>query len=241
MDSSAGEYLEVDGIRYFNPSSTDLTVYVTSGVSYSGDIIIPEKVEYEGNEYSVTGIGPSAFKNSSWLTSVIIPNSVISIDNYAFSGCTRLTSVSIPNSIERIGAQAFYNCYSLTSVTIPNSVTRIDSEAFLGCSDLKKVIVEDLTAWCNISFNNWDANPLNLAHHLYSDENTEITDLVIPNNVTTISGYAFFGCTGLTSVTINNGVTTIGMRAFYGCSGLTSVTIPNSVTGIGYGAFSECI
>jgi len=57
-------------------------------------------------------------------------------------------------------------------------------------------------------------------------------------SVTSIDGYAFWGCTGLTSVTIGNSVTEIGRSAFYGCTGLTSVTIPNSVTSIGDGAFS---
>ena len=77
------------------------------------------------------------------------------------------------------------------------------------------------------------------AKHLYVN-GEEVKDLVIPNNVTSIGQYAFYGCSGLTSVTIGNSVTSIGRYAFYGCSGLTSVTIPNSVTSIGYYAFSGC-
>ncbi|MBQ7484112.1 MAG: leucine-rich repeat domain-containing protein, partial [Bacteroidaceae bacterium] len=59
-------------------------------------------------------------------------------------------------------------------------------------------------------------------------------------SVTSIGGYAFYGCTGLTSVTIPNSVTTIGKSAFERCTGLTSITIPNSVTCIEKGAFSGC-
>ncbi len=187
---------------------------------------------------SVTSIGIRAFNRCTGLTSVSIPNSVTSIGEETFLGCG-LTSVTIPNSVSSIGDYAFLGCSRLTSVTIPNSVTSIGGSAFKGCSGLKKVIVKDIAAWCNIKFS-LSGNPLYYAEHLYSDENTEITDLVIPNSVTSIGDNAFENCSGLTSVTIPNSVTRIGQEAFYGCSGLTSVTIPNSVTSIGYGAFYRC-
>ena len=135
---------------------------------------------------------------------------------------------------------AFYGCSGLTSVTIPSSVTSIGGDAFNGCSRLKKVIIKDIAAWCGISFSDSFSNPLVYAHHLYSDENTEITELIIPNSVTSIGNHAFCDYSGLTSVTIPNSVTSIGEYAFSGCSGLTSVTIPNSVTSIGYHAFDGC-
>ncbi|MBR2238334.1 MAG: leucine-rich repeat domain-containing protein [Prevotella sp.] len=187
---------------------------------------------------SVTSIGNFAFYGCSGLTSVTIPNSVTSIGDYAFAGCSGLTSVTIPNSVTSIGDEAFRNCRSLTSVTIPNSVTSIGDYAFEGCSGLTSVHISDLAAWCKISFS-YNSNPLSYAHHLYLGGD-EITDLVIPNSVTSIGGYAFNGCSGLTSVTIPNSVTSLGSAAFSGCSGLTSVTIPNSVTTIGETAFCRC-
>ena len=127
-------------------------------------------------------------------------------------------------------------------MTIPSSVTSIGSCAFLGCSGLKKVIVTDIAAWCGISFddNYTSSYPFYYAKHLYSDENTEITDLVIPSFVPSIGSSAFQYCSGLKSVTITEGVTSIGNSAFYGCTGLTSVTIPSSVTSIGNSAFYGC-
>ena len=189
---------------------------------------------------SVTSIGNWAFYYCSSLTSVTIPNSVTSIGDYAFQSCSSITSVSIPNSVMSIGQYAFNYCSGLTSVTIGNSVTSIGYGAFSECSGLKKVIVSDIAAWCDIIFGDGGANPLYYAKHLYSDENTEIKDLVIPNNVTSIGERTFSDCSSLTSVTIPNSVTSIGYRAFENCSDLTSVTISNSVTSIGEWAFRNC-
>ena len=241
--------------NYYN-NGTELEV---AGAQEVAVVNIPEEVTYMGRTRKVTSIGQEAFRQC-WitsvtignsvtsigdlafslctdLTSVTIGNSVTSIGNSAFSGCSGLTSVTIPNSVTSIGEHAFSDCTSLTSVTIPNSVTSIGWRAFNNCRDLKKVIVKDVAAWCAISF---EDNPLLYAHHIYRDENTEITDLVIPNSVTSIGRRAFNECSGLTSVTIGNSVTSIGDQAFSLCTGLTSMTIGNSVTSIGDQAFSGC-
>ena len=164
------------------------------------------------------------------------------------SSSSSITVANIPESITyndqsypvvAIGERAFSSKLSLTNLTIPNSVTSIGKDAFGGCSSLTKVEISDFAAWCKIEFENYPANPLYYAHHLYLN-GEEIKDLIIPNSVISIGSYAFSGCSGLTSVTIPNSVTSIGNYAFYDCSGLTSVTIGNSVTSIGWSAFYGC-
>ena len=221
-------------------------------VGYSGtdtQVLIAE--EYQG--LPVKMISQPAFKGNRIITSVIIPDSVTSIGDAVFAGCTSLKNVTIGDSVTNIGWSAFTNCTALTSITIPDSVTVIGRYAFSDCSSLAGVAIGDgvtsighaafdncrsltrvyitnLTAWCNIDFESFSSNPL-LYHHaenLYLNGNL-ITDLVIPDGVTSIGSYTFYGCDSLTNVTIPDSVTSIGCYAFYGCDSLKSVTfsIPN--------------
>ena len=188
---------------------------------------------------SVTSIGDYAFLNCTGLTSVTIGNGVTNIGNYAFYGCSGLTSVTIPNSVTSIGKYAFYDCSGLTSVTIGNSVTSIGNYAFEGCSGLTNVHISDLSAWCNIDFTSSYANPLFYVKNLYLN-NELVTELTIPDNITEIKNYAFYGCSGLTSVDIIDGVKTIGNSAFDGCSSIESLYISNTIETIGDNAFAGC-
>jgi hypothetical protein len=134
---------------YYNITSPTppLTVEVTSFIDYlpfryTGNIVIPESVTNGGNIYSVTAIGGSAFAECIGLTSIVIPNSVKTIEWSAFYNCSGLTSITIPNSVITIGEYAFAACMWLTSLTIGSSVTSIGDSAFFGCLGLTEVYVK---------------------------------------------------------------------------------------------------
>lgn len=200
--------------------------------SRTNDTSIKSVFGNQVNEYvignSVRSIGKNAFSGCSGLISVTISNSVTSIDDWAFLNCGSMTSVTIPNSVISIGAYVFRSCSNLSSVTIGSSVKSIGDAAFLYCDNLQKVVLPDIAAWCGISFLSKFSNPLVYANHIFSDEETEITELVIPDGVTNIGSMAFGGCSSIVSVSIPNSVTNINIYAFYGCSGLASVTLDNN-------------
>ncbi len=207
---------------------------------------------------SVTSIGDNAFRGCTGLTSITIPDSVTKIDGYAFADCTGLTSITVSDSVTSIGGGAFGGCTGLTSITIPDSVTSIDFYAFGGCTGLTSITIPDSVASIDegafadctglasitVSGGNKKFDSRNNCNGIIATaSNTLISgckNTDIPDSVTSIGDWAFWGCAGLTSITIPDSVTSIGDSAFHGCTGLTSITIPNSVTSIGGGAFGGC-
>ena len=224
-----------DGVTIYyvwaNDAKTELAVSYnvryenTYSDEYSGNVVIPESVTYDGKDYSVTSIGSYAFYLCNNLTSVTIPDCVTSISNYAFAYCIQLTSVNIPDNVISIGDAAYAICNSLTSLNIPNGIKTIGKAAFYGCSGLISITIP--------------SSVTNFERALFQGC-TNLSQITIPNSVTIIGDQAFYECSGLTQVTIPNNVTIIGEKAFYKCSGLTQITIPNSVTTIGSSAFEDC-
>ena len=208
------------------------------------------------------GIAGSAFSKCDGLTSITIPDSVVSIDIDAFYNCTGLKSITIPDSVTFIGGAAFSGCTGLTNITIPDSMTSISWYAFEDCTSLTTVTIPDsVTSIGGYAFYNC----------------TKLTSITIPDSVTSIGVKAFYNCTGLTSVNISNlmswckitfedpfanplsdaknlyinnklvtditipsGIESINDYAFYDCTSLTSVTVSDSVTSIGCSAFYNC-
>jgi len=230
------ERLEID------PSTLTDIIYT----NYTGNVDIPEFVEYNGITYKVTSISNDAFRGCSSLYTINIPNTVTTIGYNAFRDCTNLT-FTIPNSVTSIGGNAFLNtpwyngqpngmvyvgnvayCYKgsgLQNISLRDGTLSIACNAFRNCTDLRTITIpESVTEIGEYAFANCSS----------------LTSISIPGNVTSIGWSAFAECSKITSITIPNGVTKLEQRLFSGCSQLNTIILPDNLVFIGSGAFQFC-
>lgn len=201
----------INGV-YYSLSETGATVIENLESQYSGKIVIPSSIKYEGKTYNVMEIREEAFENCTGLVSITIPNSVTVIENYTFSGCTGLTSITIPNSVTTIGANAFYGCTGLASITIPNSVTSIGSSAFSGCTGLTTITIPN-----SISDFSIDA---------FSNCNNLIIANINNNKIASNNLAKIFGAQ-IQKYIFGNDVTSFAQKTFNGCNNLESIELPD--------------
>ena len=188
---------------------------------------------------SVTKIGESAFNDCSKLATVTLNEGLQEIGDKAFYHGTKLSAITIPDSVTKIGELAFYYCSSMTTVVMGSGVTEVGSDAFEECENITRVETKDINRWAEISFYDWNANPLYFT--TYKNQLFENGVKVSNVELTTakrIGDYAFHDFTGLT-ITLSDTVESIGRYAFSGAS-LRSIVIPSSVKTIDDGAFSGC-
>ena len=169
----------------------------------------------------ITTIGDDAFYDCRGLTSVTIPQSVTSIGKEAFYQCIHLKTLSfgenIKTNIETIGDDAFYYCIELKSVTIPQSVTSIGNDAFGQCHDLQSLTIKDAAT--------------SIGHRAFLGC-TSLETISLGENIKTIGYHAFNSCTSinLTNVTIPENVTTIRPGTFDYCTHLEYIMLPAGLT-----------
>ena len=207
---------------------------------------------------SVQSIEESAFSECTSLKSITIPNSVTNIGRDAFYQCP----------LESFTFSENYNgdTFVFGLIGYPGKTIYLPTRLYWNAIDYKKDFYESsdyysghityyglggATVYKDPYANVYLRTPTNLKNVIFGGKVQtipnyicaylqEITEINIPDNVTSIGNYAFFQCTALNSIIIGNNVNKIGEHAFNGCSKLTSITIPNSVTNIGSSAFSGC-
>lgn len=219
-------HFEADGIYYSIRSDAWDEVYVTFGdQTYSGEVVIPDTVTYEGATYSVTEIGTNAFRDCAELTAITFPSSLKIIGGYAFMGCAALYDVYIPGSVVSVDASSFKNTGWFNNQ--PDGLLYLDG----WCLGLKGT-----TSFEELSI---DEGTFGLADNAFY-ENTTLVSVALPNSLVRVGYFSFYYCSQLRHVDFGTSVEEIGSNAFKYCVSLDSVHLPESVTKIETWAFTYC-
>lgn len=217
---------------------------------------------------SLKEIAVAAFSGCVFLKEIVIPDSVEIIGIKAFANCVSLTTAKLPKSLTKIGDSAFLNCLSLADIEFHENLTYIESRAFWGCFSLLEVTLPknlerlgEAVFGNTVNLKNIYVDPENI--HYYSEDGilfepitwangnktlvlvqfpcgSEITDYVIPYDVTTIDAYAFSYCQNLQYVVITNNVNQIKSFAFSCSDSLVEVVHPASAWAIGSANYRDC-
>ena len=266
--------ITVDGINYTTKSDGTATIAKYTIIKatadtpadtlfYSGDIVIPEKISYEGTEYTVVGTAANSFLDCRDLTSLQLPATCVTIGRNCFKGCTSLLASPIPLTATNIGTGVFNGCTRLEEVTIVPGWSKPVSEEFANCPNLKRFIIAEGESPVVMKVTAFGANAearvaLNSIEYIYMGRNVDasaylnneqpfhnmgaLKTLVIGGETTTIQGTTFQGCTALNNVSFEEGnkVISIGNSAFASCTSLTGIDIPAAVTTIEQSTFNGC-
>ena len=216
------------GYNYFSPFQDANTIEIGNGVTTIADYTFRGCYNLTSITISegITEIGYDAFEDCNELTQVTFD--CANIGSW-FSGKSSIKEVILGENVKTIGDYAFSGCSGITSINIPEGVTSMGYGAFNECESLAAVHINNLEAWYKITFggdgwHDYNSNPLSYAHNLYLNGDL-VTELVIPEGVTSIRSQAFSGCTNITSVSIPESVTSIENEAFNGCENLAEVHI----------------
>lgn len=198
-----------------------------------------KSITFESNFFTQGSIPEGMFRNCSSLSDITLPTNIISIGGQAFMN-TNISSVVIPDSLETLDRQCFKGCSFLSEVEITSrSVLReISYGVFDGCIRFSK-----LSEFASVNFvSNYGAlyNKEQTKMYVYPPASPS-SFFSLSYSVKYIADSAFIGCINLRSVMIpDNSVVSIGNNAFEGCINLRSINIPKCVKFIGDNAFLGC-
>lgn len=179
---------------------------------YSGEIVVPSTVDYNGSTYKVTSIGNSAFKYCDNIEKVDIPDSVTVIKNSAFYSCESLDEITIPSSVKAIGDWAFFNCVELKNVYLSEGVVNIGEHCFFNCMNLMNI--------------NFPTSLKNIGECAFGGCKS-LNTIEITSSDINISNNAFVYCTNLETVNCTTAIPpTIGNNVFKDCSPNLKVYVP---------------
>ena len=199
---------------------------------------------------SISVIGDNAF-SACPLAHIDFPTNLKTIGYAAFAGCTKLNSVNLPDSVTVVDSSAFSNCSSLNEVHFPDTLTRIGSYVLNatpyysnpsnwinGCLYYGYYLLSANTSVVRNSYTVTERTKLIADGAFWNCVN--LTDIVLPENITVIPAECLKNCSRLTSISISSKTTSIKNGAFSYCSSLESISLPGEITEIGNNAFAYC-
>lgn len=141
-----------------------------------------------GLNSSSSGLSYGAFRDCTSLTTINFPEGLEQIGTAAFRGCTSLKKLVLPDSLTKLGAGAFVKCTGLTSVTLGKNITELSTECFYDCENLAQI--------------NWGESFTTVSNWAFY--NTRLTDVDLPDHITSVGVRSFANCYFLNSVTVHN-------------------------------------
>ena len=165
----------------------------------------------EGNPKALTLVHYPSMKSD---TSYVLPSNSNNIQSGAFYGVTNLKEVTFNDNFIVIPVGALLGASSVEKVFLPSTTVLIDTIAFSDCTSLTAIVGGESV----VTINGW------------AFENTNLSMPFIPNSVTTIGHYAFYGCNGFVDITIPSTVTSVGSYVFKNCSNIKSITFDGTDT-----------
>lgn len=186
--------------------------------AYTGDISVPETVEYDGAAYTVTEVADNAFAKGYGMASISLPESITRIGNTAFSMCAGLKSFTVGPNVAEIGTSAFYLCKGIEAYEVAQCNQHFAAPSGVLCDkDVTTLVAAPAAAEVTIPETITDIAQA-------ACTGLTQTSITIPDNVVTIGSTAFSMCQNMTSAVIGSSVQTIGDMAFYSTDKLTSIT-----------------
>ena len=229
-------------VKYEVTGTSPNTVRTVEQVNYFLNIpdntvvVIPETVENDGVNYTVTEVGSYSFH--AWKgISLSLPNTVTSIADHAFYQC-EIPSISIGTGVTSIGNMAFKES-KLTEIELPEGLTTIDKEAFCSSSVTKITLPESLTSLGESCFKWSQLQSIVVPEGVTSIGNScfyecqQLLSASLPSTLQEVPQSCFYNCRSLSDLTLSSGIQTLYNECFKGCTALKKVTIPASVTGFG--------
>lgn len=214
---------EIDGIRYDITSFTDLTVTASSlSEALEGALNIPSFVEFNGKKLCVNKLGEYFAANNNRISSVIVGDSITSIESFAFFNCPEIASI-ILKGVKTIGPESFKQCIMLSKIELSADLTSIGEGAFEKCESLKELFLPDLITVIG-------ANTF---------RGCSLLDNISLTKIEQIRENAFSDCSSLKNLVLSDNLTYIGSNAFSGTEFDTFI-IPNCVTELGTSILSNC-